>query len=243
MTAFKKFDPHAFLERERLAPDSTVALAALATLAGQPLENEIRGTASKVLLQCDTGAVTANSIEIQRDDQTLFHGLGKNQNLTPTPAKVAKAAKVEPSVVAPDDTPWGETEEERAAIIQYDGGATRTWAEALTRLDPAYPPCDIPPIRWLRFIDDCGRFLDDGWAACAEGLGWGPLDLFGCDRTKPFARINRAGLLWLLNGRRLLALAADTAAIATASGGYLTFQRRFREPGGVLAWELPLNAA
>ena len=46
MTAFKKFDPHAFLERERLAPDSTVALAALATLAGQPLENEIRGTAS-----------------------------------------------------------------------------------------------------------------------------------------------------------------------------------------------------
>ena len=23
MTAFKKFDPHAFLERERLAPDST----------------------------------------------------------------------------------------------------------------------------------------------------------------------------------------------------------------------------
>ena len=58
-----------------------------------------------------------------------------------------------------------------------------TWAEALTRLDPARPPCDIPLIRWLRFIDDCGRFLDDGWAACAEGLGWGPLDLFGCDRT------------------------------------------------------------
>ena len=138
---------------------------------------------------------------------------------------------------------WTDAEEERAAIVEYDGGAPRTWAEALTRLDPACPPCDIPPIRWLRFINDCGRFLDDGWAACAEGLGWGPLDLFGCDRTKPFARINRAGLLWLLNGRRLLALAADTAAIATASGGYLTFRRRFREPGGVLAWELPLNAA
>ena len=47
MTAFKKFDPHAFLERERLASDSTAALATLATLAGQPPENEIRGTASK----------------------------------------------------------------------------------------------------------------------------------------------------------------------------------------------------
>jgi hypothetical protein len=134
---------------------------------------------------------------------------------------------------------WTDAEEERVAIVEYDGGAPRAWAEALTRLDPARPPCDMPFIRWLRFIDDCGRFLDDGWAACAEGLGWGPLDLFGCDRTKPFARINRAGLLWLLNGRRLLALAADTAAIATASGGYLTFRRRFREPGGVLAWELP----
>ena len=51
MTAFKKFDPHAFLERERLAPDSTTAgqplepdstttLATLATLAGQRSENE-----------------------------------------------------------------------------------------------------------------------------------------------------------------------------------------------------------
>jgi hypothetical protein len=28
---------------------------------------------------------------------------------------------------------------------------------------------------------------------CAERLGWGPLDLFGCDRVKPFARIDRAG--------------------------------------------------
>jgi hypothetical protein len=134
-------------------------------------------------------------------------------------------------------------DDKRAAIIGHGGGVTRTWAEALTRLDPACVPCDIPPQRWLRFINDCGRFLDDGWATQAARLGWGPLDLFGCDLIKPFARINRAGLLWLLNGRKLLALGADAAAIATASGGYLTFRRRFREPGGVLAWELPLNAA
>ena len=144
-------------------------------------------------------------------------------------------------LVTPEQT--GIHFEERAAVVEYDGGASRAWAEALARLDPAHPPGDVPPKRWLRFIDDCGRFLDDGWAAYAERLGWGPLDLFGCDRTKPFARISRAGLLWLLNGRRLLALAADTAAIATASGGYFTFRRRFREPGGVLAWELPFHAA
>jgi hypothetical protein len=43
------------------------------------------------------------------------------------------------------DTPpgteiWGEAEEERAAIIEYDGGAPRTWAEALAHLDASRPP-------------------------------------------------------------------------------------------------------
>ena len=142
------------------------------------------------------------------------------------------------SGVSTTTPPWSGTEEERAATIEYDGGAPRVWAEALVRLDPACPPADISLNRWLQFIDDCGRFLDDGWAARAEALGWGPLDLFGCNRDKPFARISQAGLLWLLEGRKLLVLTRDTAAIATHSGGSLTFYRRQLEAGGVLAWEL-----
>jgi hypothetical protein len=127
--------------------------------------------------------------------------------------------------------------DERAGIIEYDGGAPRTWAEALARLDPARPPCDTPPKRWLQFVDDCGRFIDDGWAACAERLGWTPLDLFGCNRTKPFARLNQAGLLWLLDGRKLHGLAGDAAVIATPSGGTLKYRRCPDEPGRLLAWE------
>jgi hypothetical protein len=115
-------------------------------------------------------------------------------------------------------------------------------AEGVARLNPARSPCDVPIPRWVQFIDDCRRFLDEGWANCAERLGWSPLDLFGCDSTKPFARINRAGLLWLLSGRRLVALAGDAAGIATASGGYLTFRRSMCEPGGVLAWDLSREA-
>jgi len=137
---------------------------------------------------------------------------------------------------------WQTVFDERAGIIEYDGGAPRAWAEALAKLDPARPPYDIPPKRWLQFIDDCGRFIDDGWAPCAEALGWTPLDLFGCDRAEPFARINHAGLLWLLNGRRLLALAPDAAAIATPSGGTLKYRRCPNEPGRVLAWELSREA-
>jgi hypothetical protein len=134
---------------------------------------------------------------------------------------------------------WSDVEEERAAIAEYDGGAPRSWAEALARLDPMRPPADVSPKGWLCFIDDCGRFLDSAWATHAAKLNWHPLDLFGCDRERPFARVDRAGLLWLLNGRKLLALTADTAAIATPSGGSLTFYRRPVEPGRVvLAWEL-----
>jgi hypothetical protein len=144
------------------------------------------------------------------------------------------------SGIAPPGTQiWGEAEEERAAIVEHDGGAPRSWAEALARLNPALPPCDIPLTRWLCFIDDCGQFLDDGWADRAVALGWRPFDLFGCDRFKPFARIDRMGLLWLLNGQKLLALAAESAAISTPSGGSLTFRRCPNEPGRVLAWELP----
>lgn len=142
------------------------------------------------------------------------------------------------SGVSRANIPWSDAEEERAAIAEYDGGAPRSWGEALARLDPARPPADISPTRWLRFIDDCGRFIDNGWAARAAALGWGPLDLFGCNREKPFARISQAGLLWLLDGRKLLALTGDTAAIATQSGGKLTLYRRQLETGGVLAWEL-----
>ena len=54
-------------------------------------------------------------------------------------------------------------------------GARRAWAEAMAQLDPANPPADVPLARWQRFIDDCGRFLDQGWANRAEALGWGLL--------------------------------------------------------------------
>jgi hypothetical protein len=117
--------------------------------------------------------------------------------------------------------------------------APRVWAEALARLDPARPPGDVPLGRWVRFIDDCGRFLDDGWAYRAEVLGWGPLHLFGCDRERPWARIDRAGLIWLLDGHKIIAFTADTAVTETATGARQTYRRVAIEPGQVvLAWEL-----
>jgi hypothetical protein len=134
---------------------------------------------------------------------------------------------------------WTKTDDERAAIIEYDRAAPRRWAEALARLNPASPPSEVPARRWVQFIDDCGRFLDNGWGSRAEALSWGPFDLFGCDRDRPFARIDRAGLLWLINGSKVVALTTETATIETSAGHRQTFQRRPTEIGSVvLAWDL-----
>jgi hypothetical protein len=194
MTAFKKFDPHAFLERERLASDSAVTLAALATLAGQPLENEIRGTASKVLYQCDTGAVTAKSIELQRDDYTLIDGRSKNQNLPPTPAKVAKVAKVR----------------------CHNFGILRAAFDALERECPAL----ILEDRWRQAVEDGWQFLT-AWGDQAQAFGWTGQELFGL-HTAPerpaanYSRLSRydeTGLIWLLRGRPVIILTATDHAL------------------------------
>lgn len=157
-----------------------------------------------------------------------------------------RAAKLDLLTVLTSSTPtanladaWSEENEERAAIVEYDGGAPRAWAEGFARLDPHKPPGDVPPRRWLRFVDDCGRFLDEGWAKRAADLGWGPLDLFGCDRERPFARIDELGLLWMLKGGTVVELHRDRAILQTASGATQTYRRRPVEVGRVvLAWEL-----
>ena len=115
----------------------------------------------------------------------------------------------------------------------------RAWAEALARLDPNNPPHDVPLDRWQRFIEDCESFRRLGWANLAEAFGWEPLELFGCDRERPLARYDHMGLLWFIQGRRLVALRADSATIDTLTGSLQTYPRM---PLGsnriVLAWEL-----
>jgi hypothetical protein len=134
---------------------------------------------------------------------------------------------------------WTDEQDERAAIVEHDGRAPPDWAEGFTRLDQTKAPANISPRRWLRFIDDCGHFLDDGWAARAAALGWGPLHLFGCDRKRPFARLDHRGLLWEINGGRLIVLYRDGAIIETPRGDRIRYRRRPLKAGHVvLAWKL-----
>ena len=99
------------------------------------------------------------------------------------------------------------------------------------------PPALIPVERWQRCVEDGRRFLAQ-WGEQAESLGWDSRDLFGL-HTVPanphpsYSRLSRydaTGLIWLLQGRPVIALTGDTAAIQSATGN-VTVYRENNKPG------------
>jgi hypothetical protein len=96
----------------------------------------------------------------------------------------------------------------------------------------------MPSARWARLLLDADRLVAEGWTARALQLGWDARDLFGCHPEKPCARISHQGLVWLLNGRKIVALCADTAALTGAGGGRLVYHRQSINPDCVLVWTL-----
>jgi hypothetical protein len=95
-------------------------------------------------------------------------------------------------------------------------------------------PALVPFERWRRCVEDGKHFLAN-WGEQAEALGWSSADLFGLHQPpeRPHSSYNRlsrydaTGLCWLLQGRRVTALTAETAAIATGS---LTTYRKHNKP-------------
>jgi hypothetical protein len=149
--------------------------------------------------------------------------------------------------LAPPDSPrladriptrCGRGEPGRIGIVGNAGAVPHDWAEGVGRLNPQQPPSDVPAMRWHRFVMDTRLFLESPFCATAVALGWGSCDLFGCDADRPFARIDRAGLLLLLDGARLIALTEVSATIKTRTGGYQVWRRKHGDPTRVLAWEL-----
>jgi hypothetical protein len=122
----------------------------------------------------------------------------------------------------------------------HDVGDVATWIEGVAILNPNRPAASIPPLRWRQFIDDCKAFLDPakGLAERALQLGWYTLDLFGCPPSQPLAHLGIAGLLWSINGGRVIELHRGWAIVEQAnSGSRRTFdQRRHRQANLTLPW-------
>jgi hypothetical protein len=100
------------------------------------------------------------------------------------------------------------------------------------------PPALIPVERWQRCVQDARRFLAK-WGSQAEALGWSSADLFGLHKPpdKPHSSYNRlsrydaTGLVWLLEGRKVVALTETTAAIENKKTGNVTVYRKDNKPG------------
>jgi hypothetical protein len=100
----------------------------------------------------------------------------------------------------------------------------------------AHCPDHVDVVRWQQAVEDGKSFLAK-WGTQAEALGWDSRDLFGLhtppERPHPSYRrlshYDQTGLCWLLQGRPVVALTADTAAIENPTGSITTY-RRFNKP-------------
>jgi hypothetical protein len=71
----------------------------------------------------------------------------------------------------------------------------------------------VPAPRWQACLDDAAVFLGV-WEAQAQALGWRAGELFGLHPCAPLARYDRMGLLWLLQGKRVVDLSAAAAGLS-----------------------------
>jgi hypothetical protein len=93
------------------------------------------------------------------------------------------------------------------------------WVEGVDRLQYHRPMSGVPHHRWRQFIDDCTKFLNSKWAERAAQLGWEAWVLFGCCRDRPLVHRDGIGLLWEVNGGRVVEIHRDWAGIELAGNG------------------------
>jgi hypothetical protein len=95
------------------------------------------------------------------------------------------------------------------------------WSTGVASLEYDRAPADVPLHRWRQLIDDCTRFLDPrgGWAERATQLGWDTIGLFGCHPTRPLMYLGNAGLLWVINGGRIVELHRGWAVVEHPTTG------------------------
>jgi hypothetical protein len=202
MAGYRKFSD---AWRQENAPET---LAGLATLAGVGVRFAPGGQAAKT---------DAKVVKVE-------HEAGAKRGYPPAKvAKVAKAETLEAGVGC------------KVTIVEILATGLRfrrTYAHLQLK-----PPDYIPEDRWQQCIEDGRAFLHQ-WGEAAQRLGWTSADLFGLHTppAKPhpsYSRLSRydaTGLIWLLQGREVLALTEATATIKNPISGSITTYRRYNKP-------------
>jgi hypothetical protein len=125
--------------------------------------------------------------------------------------------------------------------INHRPPGVAAWIDRIASLNYNRAPADIPLQRWQQFIDDCKQFLDrrERWAERAVQKGWDALALFGCNSVQPLSHLGAAGLLWAINGGRIVEFHRGWAEIECADGTRRSFdQKRSQLSNIALPWAL-----
>jgi hypothetical protein len=128
----------------------------------------------------------------------------------------------------------------RSLSAPHKQDTTEQLHRVLDALDSRCPD-HIEQDRWRQAVDDGGRFLAT-WGTQAHVLGWTVRDLFGLHQPpeKPYpsyrrlSRYDETGLIWLLEGREVVALTEETAAIRWAGGSITTYRKNNKPALGPL---------
>ena len=113
----------------------------------------------------------------------------------------------------------------------FDGPSDYPYASALAALR-ATCPAYVPEDRWRQAIADATSFVSE-WGGQAQAFGWTARELFGLHPVPAtphasfdrLSRYNSTGLVWLLHGRVVVKMTANSATIRTASGRTLMYPK------------------
>jgi hypothetical protein len=131
----------------------------------------------------------------------------------------------EVSVALPRETSAGSSIKRRP--VRAERNVPLDWVEGVDSLQYDRPVAGVPRHRWRQFVDDCTNFLSSQQAERAAQLGWDVWVLFGCCRDRPLVHRDGIGLLWAVNGGRVIEIHRDWAGIEFApTGSQRIFDRR-----------------
>jgi hypothetical protein len=128
--------------------------------------------------------------------------------------------------------------EERAALVEYDGGAPRQLAEVFVEFETCPPPPGIEPGRWHGAQEVFVGLLASGIAAKALGLGWDAREIIGVCRSLPRDSPSRAGLIWSVKSGDTIPDVRRSGCIIAYSKIRHIWRRAPLAADLVLPWEL-----
>jgi hypothetical protein len=194
-------------------------------------DGHFSGTTVSTTVTTEPAVVTAAPLPVTTENQSSFYqvagsGYQEVQHLQAFPATVTTGTTVTTDIEDKAD--------ERAAIIEFDAGIPRTWAEGFARLDRRAPLVGFSETQWQQIVNEGGTFLD-AWGAQAASLSWDAADLFGVHPDAPRNRYDQMGLVFLIGGGRVTAIDRHSATIRR---GISTLVYRRCSTCGACVWEL-----